>query len=106
MQPLVISLNLNLGDFPFRLLVAFVFVIIQAKVPICARNLKKRCTFLRRVTKWALLQNEGEASLSFPAGFNGRCVGGRTAIMAKVDMSVAVAVTDVAAFVYLHIFLF
>jgi len=55
------------------------------------------CTFLRGVTKWALLQNEGEDSLSFPVVFIGRFVGGRAVIMAKVDMSVVVAVTDVAA---------
>jgi hypothetical protein len=37
--------------------------------------------------------NEGEDSLSFPAVFDGRCVGGRAALMTKV----VVAVTDVAA---------
>lgn len=63
----------------------------------CARNLKKTCTFLRRVTKLALLQNEGEDSLFLPAVFHGRFVGGRAALMAKVDVSVVVAVTDVAA---------
>ena len=72
-------------------------VIIQAKVPICARSLKKTCSLLRRVTKGAVLQNEGEDSLSFPAVFGGRCIGGRAALMAKVDTSVMVAVTDVAA---------
>ena len=84
-------------NFPCRLLVSFVCVIIQAKAPVCARNLTKMCTFLRGVTKWALLQNEGEDSLSFPVVFIGRFVGGRAVIMAKVDMSVVVAVTDVAA---------
>jgi len=49
------------------------------------------------VTKGAVLQNEGEDSLSFPAVFGGRCIGGRAALMAKVDTSVMVAVTDVAA---------
>lgn len=83
--------------FPCRLLVAFVCAIIQAKLRVCARNLKKTCIFLRRVTKCALLQNEGEDSSSFPAVFDGRCVGGRAVLMAKVDMSVMVAVTDVAA---------
>jgi len=83
--------------FPCRFLAAFVCVIIQAKVPACASNLKKMCTFLRRVKKWALLQNEGEDSLSFPAVFDGRYVGGRAALMVKVDMLVVVAVTDIAA---------
>ena len=36
-------------------------------------------------------------SLSLPAVFDGRCVGGRAALMAKVDMSVVVTVTDIAA---------
>jgi hypothetical protein len=49
------------------------------------------------VTKWALLQNEGEYSLSFPAVFDGRYVGGRASLMAKVDMSVVVMVTDLVA---------
>jgi len=49
------------------------------------------------VKKWAVLPSEGEESLSFPAVFDGRYVVGRAALMAKVDMLVVVAVTDIAA---------
>jgi hypothetical protein len=53
--------------------------------------------FSETCDEWAVLQNEGEDSLSFPAVFDGRRVGGRAALMAKVGMSVVVAVTDAAA---------